>query len=215
MTGPVFTAKGQHRRSGARLKEARLAIVAAADELRVAIGSAVVADNAFCRAYNAREIAFDAWVYETVRNVSPKTLYNWRAAAKDGDDKRLMGSSARNREGTSCLAVAYDGQVAAFIALMLEQQPRLNDEQIRKLVAARFGETLEVKRAGGEVKRVALPSVYGFRRYLAPIRRHIKEEHAKAPTKARQILGANAEAILPEIRPTADVIRGVSKEGGA
>jgi hypothetical protein len=196
------------------LKEARLAIVAAADELRVPIGSAVVADNAFCRAYNAREIGFDAWVYETVQNVSPKTLYNWRAAAKDGDDKRLMGSSARNREGTSCLAVAYDGQVAAFIALMLEQQPRLNDEQIRKLVAARFGETLEVKRAGGEV-RVALPTVYGFRRYLAPIRRRIKEERAKASTKAQQIRGPNAKAILHDVPLTVDLIRGASKDCGA
>jgi hypothetical protein len=217
--GPASAPKGkpgrERRTNPLALKQARLAIVAAADELRAASVSVVEADNTFCRAYNARQIALDPWVYDTVRSVSPKTLYNWRAAARAGDEVRLAGSSANNRAGTSCIEIAHDGQVAAFIALLLDQHPHLNNEQIRKLVVAEFGETLEVKRAGGGVKRVALPSVYGFRRYLAPIRKRMREERAKAPTKAQQILGPNAEAILHEVRLAADVIRGTSKAGGA
>jgi hypothetical protein len=200
--------------SGSALREARLAIVAAADELRAVSVSVVAADNEFCRAYNAREITLDPTVYAAIRSVSSKTLYNWRAAVKAGDLGRLEGSTAGHREGTSCLAIGNDGKVAAFIAAILERQPHLRAEQIRKLVAAEFGETLTVKRAGGRTKLVALPEVYGFRRHMAPIKRRMKEMRDHAQTNAQQILGPNAEAILREIRRTAGVNRDGSEGDG-
>jgi hypothetical protein len=188
--------------SGSALRNARLAIIAAADECRAASASVVAADKEFSRAFNAQELALDPSIYAAVRSISPKTLYNWRAARTTGDVARLAGSARGHREGTSCLARGNSGKVAIFIAAILERQPHLKAEQIRKLVAAEFGETLTVILAGGKMKWVALPTIYGFRRYIAPLKRRQKELRANAPTGQQQILGPNADAILSEVRRT-------------
>jgi putative transposase len=163
------------RRTGdMKLKDARLAILDAADKFRAASRSAVEADKAFCLAYNTKKLALDGWVYDTVRRVSRSTLYNWRGAIKTGEPMRLTGSKG-NRKGAGCLGVAEDGKVAEFIRSLIVHNPYANAYHIRVIVADEFGELLSITRTNGQVDRVAVPSVRAFQRFIAFIRKRDKQ----------------------------------------
>lgn len=156
--------------SDTALRDARLAILAAAEKFRAASRSSVEADQAFCLAYNTGTIALDSWIYDRVRRVSPRTLRRWWEAIKAGEPMRLTASSRLNRQGTARLLLAEQGAVEKYITALLIQQPYLTADKIRLMVAVEFGEALSVIRAGGRVETVALPGLRAFNRFLAGLR---------------------------------------------
>jgi hypothetical protein len=79
---------GVGRRAGdTALKDARLAILAAAEKFRAASPSSVEADKAFCLAYNTGTTVLDGWIYDAVRRISPRTLRRWWKPSRWGSQR--------------------------------------------------------------------------------------------------------------------------------
>ncbi len=144
-------------------RDARLAILAALDRYVAASGvTQKRADALFCAAYCAGEIAVADWVRAAVKSVSRATLYNWRAARRDGATHRLAVDKGANRRGKGVLETANGGRVKTFALACLSRNPLFTADHIRDLVGGEFGE--ELVAPTGEL--IALPPIRTFQAAL-------------------------------------------------
>lgn len=161
-------------------RDARLALVQAARGFRrTASGrtlSIVVADSLFAALYNAGAAQTPEWVRAAVKRVSPRSLARWRTAAKE-DAGRLAVDKAAARKGKGLLDLAEGGEVRTHILALIIHQPHLSASHVRKLVGARFGDTLDVvDAAAGEAKPHPLPPLRTFQHFLAALKASHKVE---------------------------------------
>ncbi len=119
----------------------------------------------FCDKYNAGKIAVDAWVRETIAQVSKRSLTRWRSAKQSGLVSRLAVDPAKSRKGTGVLDIANNGDVRTFMLGLLASQPHLSAEHVRTLCRSEFGDTLNVVSKGVE-RTVDMPPVRTFRHVI-------------------------------------------------
>lgn len=146
------------RADAAEARDARLAILAAADHFqRQASLPRRHADLRFVEEVLAGRADLPEWVRQAASRLSLRTLQRWRAEAKAGRTARLAVDRGARRRGTGVMDTAEDGQVRVFALALIAHQPHLSADHVRGLLLARFGETVAVMRAGGVVERVPLP----------------------------------------------------------
>lgn len=141
-------------------RDARLAILAAAD--RVFASAKLPRENADLLAvadYNAGRLTLPPWVHAKVPKLTLRSLQRWRAAARNGRTASLAVDRGAARRGLGVLDTAEDGQVRIYALALIARQPHLSADHVRGMLSHRFGETLSVVRAGGEVKQVPLPPI--------------------------------------------------------
>lgn len=150
----------QMRDDAAEARDARLAILAAAE--RVFTSAKLPrqnADNLTAIDYTAGRLTLPDWVRAKVPTLTPRTLKRWRAAARDGRTAALAVDRGAARRGLGVLDTAEDGQVRVYALALIARQPHLSADHVREMLRTRFGETLTVIRSGGEVKTVPLPPI--------------------------------------------------------
>lgn len=124
--------------SAAQARDARLAILAAANRLAAEAGKRTAADLHFCDLYNAHGIEIADWIRKEVKQLAPRTLRRWRILEKSGQRSKLAVDHAAARRGTGTLDRANGGEVRTFILALVAKQPQLTAHHIRALVADRF-----------------------------------------------------------------------------
>lgn len=146
--------------TAARARDARLAILALAETfLTEAALSRSLAEAMFCDLYSSGSITVAGWVREEVKALCPRTLTRWRMARRAGQTAALGVDRGASRRGQGVLETANDGAVKTYMLGLIVHQPHLNADHLRRLVCERFGETLEVMRAGGEIRTVPVPPI--------------------------------------------------------
>ncbi|QRE76137.1 integrase catalytic domain-containing protein [Methylobacterium aquaticum] len=146
------------RADAAEARDARLAILAAADQFqRQASLPRRHADLRFVEEVLAGRADLPEWMRQSASRLSLRTLQRWGAEAKAGRTASLAVDQGARRRGTGIMDSAESGQVRVFTLALIAHQPHLSADHIRGLLLARFGETVEVMRAGGVVERVPLP----------------------------------------------------------
>ncbi|TXN71625.1 DDE-type integrase/transposase/recombinase [Methylobacterium sp. WL6] len=148
------------RDDAAEARDARLAILAAADRIfasaklpRLNADLLAVAD------FTAGRLSLPAWVHTAVPKLTLRTLQRWRAAARDGRTAALGVDRGASRRGLGVLDTAEDGQVRVYGLALIARQPHLSADHVREMLCARFGESLTVIKAGGVVKTVPMPPI--------------------------------------------------------
>jgi putative transposase len=158
-----------------RVRDARQAIIAAAETFRVTTNSSRrAADAAFVTAYNTGTIP-RATLIDTI---SVATLNRWRACIKRGDGQaiaRRQGGNAGCRRA-SILDQANDGAVAIYISALLVKNQFFSGVHIRDAVTAKFGDSFDV---AGVV--TPAPSLATWQRHVTRFRL----EHKVALTKVQ------------------------------
>ncbi len=153
----------------ARERDARLAILSAYDSFCRGTGlGAASSALIFSDKYNARTVAIEPWIVETVARISPRTLARWRAEAKAGRANKLAVDRA-HRKGKGLLDLAEDGAVRVFVLALLASQPHLAATQIQVQIRHRFGDGLKVLR-GGVTSYEPVPPVRTIQAYVAGLR---------------------------------------------
>lgn len=150
----------QMRDDAAEARDARLAILAAAERI---FTSAKLprehADLLTVADYAAGRLTLPPWVRAKVPALTLRSLKRWRAAARDGRTASLAVDRGAARRGLGVLDTAEGGQVRVYALALIARQPHLSADHVREMLRARFGETLSVIRSGGEVKAVPLPPI--------------------------------------------------------
>jgi transposase InsO family protein len=148
------------RDDAAEARDARLAILAAAEKIFTEAKLPRLHCDLLCVAdYRAGRLVLPEWVREQIPSLTLRSLQRWRAAQRAGATVRLAVDRGAARRGSGILDTAEDGQVRIYALALIAKQPHLSADHVREMLAARFGETLTVIRAGGVVKRVPLPPV--------------------------------------------------------
>jgi len=148
------------RADAAEARDARLAILAAADRIFTSARlPRLHADLLTIADYRAKKIDLPEWVRVEVPELSLRTLQRWRAAVQAGQATALAVDRGAARRGSGVLDQAEDGQVRVYCLALIATQPHLSADHVRAMLLDRFGETLTMVRAGGVVKRVPLPPV--------------------------------------------------------
>jgi transposase InsO family protein len=143
-------------------RDARLAIIAAADRFAAAAGlGRKRADALFADAYAAGSIEVADWVRASVRAFRPRMLAYWRANVAAGATHRLAVDKGATRRGKGLLDTANAGDVKVFCLALLSRNPLLTADHIRDLVGGHFGPTLQ---AGA--RTVPLPPIRTFQAAL-------------------------------------------------
>lgn len=147
----------------AEQRDARLAILAAADRFAEAAGlGRKRADGLFCDAYARGVIEVAPWVRAAVRSFRPRMLAYWRATAKAGATHRLAVDKGATRRGRGILDTANAGTVKTFVLACLSRNPLFTADHIRDLVGGEFGG--ELIAPSGEM--VPLPPIRTFQAAL-------------------------------------------------
>lgn len=148
------------RDDAAEARDARLALLAAADSIksdaRLPRGHA---DAIFVRDYVSGRISVPDWVRASAPKLTVRTLQRWRAAAREGRTVSLAVDRGAARRGSGVLDSANDGEVRIFILALITRQPHLSADHVRAMLLGRFGPTVQVVRAGGVVETVPLPPI--------------------------------------------------------
>jgi hypothetical protein len=119
-------------------RDARLAIVSAADRLAAKAGvSRNVADRLFARIYNRGQIAIGPWVKQAIRKISPGSLTRWRGLKAKGQHARLADGRGAARRGKGALDAP---EIRAFILSRIAHQPWLSASHVQGLLQAKFPE---------------------------------------------------------------------------
>ncbi|WP_374627512.1 transposase, partial [Devosia sp.] len=125
--------------AGRKNRDARLAILKAADRYRDGNGlSSVASDGFFVLLYNAGQAEIAPWVRPLVGRLSVRSLARWRAAAKTRGTEALGYDPALNRKDTGVLSRAAGGEVKTFILALLAKNQFLSSDHIRNAVIDRF-----------------------------------------------------------------------------
>lgn len=102
------------------------------------IGKRVECDTAFAAAYNAHEIDFPDWIYETVKRLSRSTVCEWRKALKTGAPTALQGNYGTNK-GQSIINSWPEFEDYCVGALC--EHPHIGAAMLRLGLISRFGKT--------------------------------------------------------------------------
>ncbi|MBW7968145.1 DDE-type integrase/transposase/recombinase [Bradyrhizobium sp. BR 10289] len=145
----------------ANARDARLALLGQADRIAREAGIGHKrADRHLCDLYNTGGLDIAPWIRDEVKNLHPRTLARWRAAANAGHKSRLGVDRGAARRGTGVLDRANDGQVRTHILALVAKQPQLTAHHIRSIVADAFPEL----KIGDKV--VQLPPIRTFQAAL-------------------------------------------------
>ncbi len=193
------------RDDAAEARDARLAILAAADRIFTEAKLPRLHADLLCIAdYRAGKLGLPDWVREQVPNLTHRTLLRWRANAKAGRTIRLAVDQGAARRGSGVLDRAEDGQVRVFILAAIVRQPHLTADHIRSLLLDRFGPTLTVARAHGVLRTVPMPPVRTIQAALATWRRTERVQLAALTNpdafKSRfKVAGSNTDAMVTRL----------------
>lgn len=165
--------------TGRKNRDARLAILKAADRYREGNGlSSVASDGFFVSLYNSGQAEIASWVRPLVDRLSVRSLARWRAAARSKGTEALGHDPALNRKDTGVLARAAGGEVKSFILALLAKNQFLSSDHIRNAVIDRFAVRGRLDVLG---KPMAVPSRRAFQLQLSQWR----AEYANALLKIR------------------------------
>ncbi|MFT4098463.1 MAG: DDE-type integrase/transposase/recombinase [Rhodoblastus sp.] len=133
-------------------RDAKLALIAAADRFaRDAALTRNTADRLFSVQYNRSAIEMEPWIRQAVRELSPRTLARWRAAARQGAAKLGVDRGAARR-GTGALDAP---EVRAFVLGLIAYQPHITAKRVADNLGARFpGLTPPVRTVQHVLKRL-------------------------------------------------------------
>ncbi|WP_437871333.1 transposase [Methylorubrum extorquens] len=193
------------RDDAAEARDARLAILAAAD--RIFSDAKLPRQHAdlLCVAdYRDRKLGLPEWVLEQVPNLTLRSLQRWRSAARAGRTTRLAVDRGAARRGSGVLDCAEDGRVRVFILAAIVRQPHLTADHIRELMIGQFGSTLTVTRAHGELRTVPVPPVRTIQAALATWRKSEKVQLTALTNpdafKSRfKVAGSNTDAMITRL----------------
>ena len=176
---PSIPEGGELTTTGRKNRDARLAILKAADRYRDGNGlSGMASDGFFASLYNSGQVEIAPWVRPLVPALSVRSLARWRSAAKSKGTEALGHDPALNRKDTGVLARAAGGQVKDFILALLAKNQFLSSDHIRNAVIDQFA-TRNCLEVNG--KPVKVPSRRAFQLQLGAWR----EEYANALLKIR------------------------------
>lgn len=122
--------------NGQRRLDAKLQLLSAFDRYHLAAGMPIAAARfQFAECYTRGEIEIDAWVRETVPEVSAASLWRWQRALK-ADGVAALAGDYGNRKGDSII----DRQPALqeFAVSMLVSHPHCSSGHLLQAVRARF-----------------------------------------------------------------------------
>ena len=168
----------------ARERDARLAIVAAFDDLVKGLPKLRHSSHLqiFMDKYNARTLRIEGWVTDLIPTISKRSIDRWRAAKRDGSTKALAVDRGQARKGTGVLDVANEGKVRTAILTLLAQNAHFSAAHIRDQVESLFGDQLWVPYKGaaaGMTKSVPVPPVRTFQAFI----KALKADHKVVLTK--------------------------------
>lgn len=166
-------AAGTLSAAAAEQRDARLALLSAAEKLRQATPglSIIASDAAFARAYNAGRVEAPDWVRASIARISARSLARWRAARRLGTTSRLGVDRGKARKGKGLLDVAEGGEVRTHILALIIHQPHLTADHVRTLVRARWGDRLTVTDpATGETRAHDVPPIRTFQHHLKALK---------------------------------------------
>lgn len=125
-------------------RDARLAILGAYDAFeKTADLTRMAAVSIFARLYERDEIAAPAFVRQTIRKLSPRTLMRWLAARRAGELSRLAVDRGAARRGKGILDQAEGGRLKVKALALVVRQPHLSADHVREFLIDLFGETVE------------------------------------------------------------------------
>ncbi len=165
--------------TGRKNRDARLAILKAADRYRDGNGlSSVASDGFFASLYNSGQVEIAPWVRPLVGRLSVRSLARWRSAARTRGTEALGHDPALSRKDTGVLSRAAGGEVKTFILALLAKNQFLSSDHIRNAVIDRFAVRGCLDVAG---RPATVPSRRTFQLQLSQWRR----EYANALLKIR------------------------------
>ncbi|GJD93402.1 DDE-type integrase/transposase/recombinase [Methylobacterium iners] len=148
------------RDDAAEARDARLAILAAADRIfETAKLPRQHADLLTIADYQSGRLGLPEWVRAEVPKLTLRTLQRWRAAAKAGRTAALAVDRGAARRGCGVLEQANDGQVRVYCLALIVSRPHLSADHVRAMLRERFGDTLTLSKAGGSIRTVPLPPI--------------------------------------------------------
>lgn len=148
------------RDSAAEARDARLAILAAADSFQLRSGAPRRhADLRFVAEVQAGNVELPDWVRASARKLSLRTLLRWRAAVASGCTTALAVDRGAARRGGGVLDTAEGGEVRLYTLALITKQPFLSADHVRSMLLGRFGQTLTVTNAQGVVRTVPMPPI--------------------------------------------------------
>ncbi len=158
-------------------RDARLALLGVVDRF---VASAKVslrhADQHFCDLYNAGQIEAADWILAEVKSITPRTLFRWRQARKEGRVSQLGVDRGEARRGKGVLDIANDGAVKRYILGLLVKQPHLSAYHIRAIVQSEFGTLTVSSEFKGTFKTVETPPIRTFQRTIGMWKSQYKVE---------------------------------------
>jgi putative transposase len=168
----------------ARERDARLAIVAAFDDMAKGLPKLRHMSHLqiFMDKYNARTLRIESWVTDLIPSISKRSIDRWRAAKRDGATKALAVDRGQARKGTGVLDLANEGKVRTAILTLLAQNAHYSASHIQGQIISIFGPRLWVPYKGaaeGMTKSVPVPPVRTFQAFI----KTLKADHKVVLTK--------------------------------
>ncbi|MCJ2121765.1 hypothetical protein [Methylobacterium sp. J-077] len=120
-------AAGALRDDAAETRDARLAILAAAERIFAAAAMPRLPCDLLCVAeYRSGRLALPDWVRAQVPNLTLRSLQRWCAAQKAGATVRLAVDPGVPRRGSSVLDMGDQGQVRVYALTLIARQTHLS-----------------------------------------------------------------------------------------
>ncbi len=138
-------------------RDAKLVILKVSDRFRKSCDLTTrSADILFAELYEDGKVPVPEWVTKLVKRVSSRTLARWRMDMRT-DINRLAHDPSKARKGTGALDTAEGGQLRAYCLALYVSNQFLSAKHIRTTAIAKFGETVLVETAKGQVRKKMPP----------------------------------------------------------
>ncbi len=184
-----------------RRRNAKLIVLRAADRFRAQTGMLQAAsDHWFMIIYKEKKVPVPDWVYQTVKDLSLRSLARWRSQAEESQN-RLAYHPAQARKATGVLDQAENGKLKSYVLAAVFQQPHLKANVLRAMAVTKFGKQIEIVNPdSGEITTRDMPPLRTFQHslkrwkqeYGSALKRHTDPDGWKNSDRMVMIGGASA-----------------------
>ncbi|WP_298815427.1 transposase [uncultured Roseibium sp.] len=160
-----------------RKRNARLIVLRASERFRTQTGLLQASsDHLFIQLYAAGKVPVPAWVMQSVKTLSLRSIARWRSQAEE-DQNRLAYHPAQARKETGVLDQAVEGQLKTYVLGAIFDQPHLKAKVLRAMAVKKFGARIEIANPDtGEITERDMPPLRTFQHTL----KRWREEYASA-----------------------------------
>jgi transposase InsO family protein len=138
-------------------RDAKLVVLKIADRFKKSCElTTSPSDDLFAELYEDGKVPVPEWVRHLVKRLSGRTLARWRKDMRT-DINRLAHDPSKARKGTGVLDTAEGGELRAYCLALYVSNQFLSAKHIRTTAIAKFGETVLVETAKGQVRKKMPP----------------------------------------------------------